>query len=115
MFLFNSKIKHWDLHGGPMAKTLPSRAEDVSSIPGWGPKTHRHCGHKTKTFNRSNIATNSVKMKNGPYNNFFCLSWLNLGKLSCGQGSPWNCAITKKANIYYSHLCSLHAFMTGIK
>lgn len=77
---FNSKIKHWDIHGGPMAKTSPSRAEDVSSIPGWGPKTHRHCGHKTKTFNRSNIATNSVKTKNGPYNNFFLFKLVEFGE-----------------------------------
>ena len=48
MFLFNSKIKRWDLCGGPMAKTSPSRAEDVSSIPGWGPKTQGHCGPKPK-------------------------------------------------------------------
>ena len=43
-----------------MAKTLPSSAGSAGSIPGWGAKNPRR--QKTKTENRKNIVTNSIKI-----------------------------------------------------
>ena len=56
-----SILKHdaGDFAGGPVVKTLPSNAEEVGLIPGWGAKFHRHHGQKTKI--RSSIVVNSIK------------------------------------------------------
>ena len=45
-----------------MVETLPSKAEDVSLIPGWGAKILHALWPKTKTQNRSNIVTKSIKI-----------------------------------------------------
>ena len=49
-----------DFPADPVAKTLPSSAGSAGSIPGWGAKNPRR--QKTKTENRKNIVTNSIKI-----------------------------------------------------
>ena len=44
-----------------MFKTLPSDAGAMDPIPGLGAKIYITCGQKTKTYNRSNIETNSIR------------------------------------------------------
>ena len=44
-----------------MVKTLPSNAEGAGLFPGQGPKIPQASQQKTKTWNRSSIATNSLK------------------------------------------------------
>ena len=43
----------WDFPGGPVVKNLPSNAEDMGSIPGWGTKISHAAGqlsqHTTTT------------------------------------------------------------------
>ena len=48
---------------------MPSNAGGVGSIPGWGATIpHASQPKKTKTQNRSNVVTNSIKtLKNGPH------------------------------------------------
>ena len=40
---------------------LPSRAGGVGLIPGRGARSHRPRGQETKTQNRNDIITNSIK------------------------------------------------------
>ena len=46
-----------------MVKTSPSSAGGAGSIPGRGAKIPHASRQKTKTLNRSNIVTNSIKTK----------------------------------------------------
>ena len=46
--------------GSPMVKTSPSN----DSTPGWGAKIPQTLRPKSKTQNRSNIVTNSIKTLN---------------------------------------------------
>ena len=56
-----------DFPGGPAGKTSPSNTMDVGLIPGQRAKIRHACGQKTKTENRNNIVTSSIKTKNGPH------------------------------------------------
>ena len=47
--------------GGPLVKILPSNAGGVGLTPVGKLRSHMPWGHNTKTWNRSNIVTNSVK------------------------------------------------------
>ena len=59
---WENNINYRDSHGGPVVKTPPFSAGGVVLIPGWGVRSHMSCGQTTKTLNRSNIVTNSIKM-----------------------------------------------------
>ena len=50
-----------DFPGGPVVKTLPSKAGAVGSIPGQEAKIPGTRGQKNKTQNRSSVATDSIK------------------------------------------------------
>ena len=45
-----------------MLKTLPSGAGSMGLMPGLGVKSSMTCGRETKTWNRSNSATSSIKI-----------------------------------------------------
>ena len=48
----NKKINQWDRREfplSPVVKNLPSNAEGVGLIPGWGVRSHMPCDQKTKT------------------------------------------------------------------
>ena len=51
--------KHWELPGGPVANTPPSKAGGAGLVPGRGDKIPHACGPNTE--NRSNIVRDSVK------------------------------------------------------
>ena len=51
--------KHWELPGGPVANTPPSKAGGAGLVPGRGDKIPHACGQNTE--NRSNIVRDSVK------------------------------------------------------
>ena len=55
----------WDFPGGPVVKTSPSKAEDVSLIPGQGAKIPDGKPKKKKkkhqTENTNSIVTNTIK------------------------------------------------------
>ena len=44
-----------------MVQTLPSIADDVGSIPGWGAMTVRTSRPKESVNNRSKVVTHSIK------------------------------------------------------
>ena len=50
-----------DFPGDPVVKTSPSNAGGEGSIPGRELRSHMSQGQKTKTQNRSNLVTDSVK------------------------------------------------------
>ena len=50
-----------DFPGSPVVGTSPSKAKGVSSIPGWGTKIPHELRPKTRTQNRNNVVTNSIK------------------------------------------------------
>ena len=50
-----------DFPGDPVVKTSPSNAGGEGSIPGRELRSHMPQGQKTKTQNRSNLVTDSVK------------------------------------------------------
>ena len=50
-----------DFSGGPVVKTLPSNAGAEGSITGRELRSHMPRGEKTKTQNRSNLVTDSIK------------------------------------------------------
>ena len=49
-----------DFSGGPVIRTSPSIAGGAGLIPGWG--SHMPRCQKSKTYNRSNNITNSIKI-----------------------------------------------------
>ena len=51
-----------DFPGGPVVKTSPSNAEDMGLTPGRRLRFNMPFSQKTKTYNRSNIALNSIKI-----------------------------------------------------
>ena len=59
---YKSKME-WtrDFPSSSVVKTSPSNAGVVGSIPGWGARIPRLVAKKTKTENRRNTVTNSVK------------------------------------------------------
>ena len=62
-FSYSTKNTLWgDLCGGPVLKTLPSGAGSMGLMPGLGVKSYMPCGRETKTWNRSNSATSSIKI-----------------------------------------------------
>ena len=50
-----------DFPSNLVVKTLPSNAEGVGLIPGWGAKIPHALWPKTKTSNRNYTVTNSIK------------------------------------------------------
>ena len=57
-----------DFSGSPVVKTLPSKAGGEGSTPGRELRSYMPQGQKTKTQNRSNLVTDSIKtFKNGPH------------------------------------------------
>lgn len=63
VFSYSTKNTLWgDLCGGPVLKTLPSGAGSMGLMPGLGVKSYMPCGRETKTWNRSNSATSSIKI-----------------------------------------------------
>ena len=50
-----------DFSGDPVVKTLPSNKGGTGSISSGGLRSHMPHSQKTKTQNRSNIVTNSIK------------------------------------------------------
>ena len=64
VFLVGRKIREkkikWDFPGSPEVKTLPSHAQDLGLISGWGTKIPHASqpNHKNIKNNRSNIVTN---------------------------------------------------------
>ena len=50
-----------DFPGGPVVKTSPSNAGGEGQIPGRELRSHMPQGQKTKTQNRSNLVTDSIK------------------------------------------------------
>ena len=51
---------YWDFPGSPVVGTLPSIAGGASQIPGWTARIPH--ASRPKNQNRSNIATNSIKV-----------------------------------------------------
>ena len=52
-----------DFRGGPAVDHSPSNAGVFGSIPGWGAKiSYVSNTRRTKTENRNNIVTNSVRL-----------------------------------------------------
>ncbi len=55
-----------DFPGGPVVKTSPSDAgrwgRVRGSIPDWELRSHMPCSQNTKTENRNNNVTNSIKI-----------------------------------------------------
>ena len=71
----------WDLPRGPVVKTPPPFSEEVWVRPlARELRSHTPCSPKTKTSNRSDIATNSVKtlkiIHSNIYMYFFLKGWL---------------------------------------
>ena len=58
--LASMKVK-WDFPGGPVVKTLPSRAGGVGSIPGWGAGIPHATQPKSQNI-KKNTVINSVKI-----------------------------------------------------
>ena len=53
------KTQYWDFPGGPVVKTLPSRAGGVGSIPGWGAGIPHATQPKSQNI-KKNTVINSV-------------------------------------------------------
>ena len=56
-----SETPIWDFPGGPVDMTSLSSKGVEGSIPSQGARPHMPQGQRTKTENRSNIVTNSIK------------------------------------------------------
>ena len=63
------RLRNWmgGFPGGPVVKTASSNTVVVGLIPGQELRSDMPCGQKTKTENRNNIVTSSIKTKNGPH------------------------------------------------
>ena len=55
------RVRNGDFPGGPVVKTSPSNAGGEGSIHGRELRSHMPRGQKTKTENRSNLVTDSIK------------------------------------------------------
>ena len=56
-----SVSNHRDFPGGPVVRTLPSSAGGAGSTLVGKLRSHIPCSGKSKTENRTNIITNSIK------------------------------------------------------
>ena len=59
--LFFVKIQSRDFPSGPAVKTLPSIAEDMGLIPGWGPKIPHALGPKHQNMKQKQYCNKSNK------------------------------------------------------
>ena len=59
--LFFVKIQSRDFPSGPAVKTLPSIAEDMGLIPGWGPKIPHALGPKHQNKKQKQYSNKFIK------------------------------------------------------